>query len=321
MPQARSGADALGYDGPMPIDLRVSFQKIEILTLIVQLEGVGRAAEHLLVAQPVVSAHLRTLEERLGAKLFYREGRQMHLTEAGLAAYDWADDLLMRLREFERDLDGLLGGSKGQIAFGSSISLGNYRLPAILADFRTRYPEVDARLSIAETEQVIEQARKGALDFAVVATDADIEIPGMHVEPLGQEDIVLVTAGEELADTISLDELKALPFVDPMSGMRRGFIDRQLHRLGVADRRVVLELGHPEAMKRAVEARIGVALLFRSAVSSELGAGRLREVAIDGVRLIAPITLVYRRRKSISKLQSDLIETIRLAVAATASLM
>lgn len=320
-PRANRGAEPTPWDtiSPMAMDLRVSFQKVEILTLIVQLGGVGRAAEHLMIAQPVVSAHLRTLESRLGAQLFYREGRQLHLTEAGVVAYEWAEDLLMRLREFERDLDGLLGGSKGQIAFGSSMSLGSYRMPAILADFRARFPGVDARLSIAESEHVIQEARKGALDFGVVATDPDIDIPGMIVEQLGEDEIVLVTAPGDLPGMISLDEFKALSFVEPVSEVRRGFIDRQLHRLGVVDRKVVLELGHPEAMKRAVRAGIGSALLFRSAVSVELAANRLQEVRIEGVELVAPITLVYSRRKSISKIHSDLIDAIRTAVTRSGS--
>ena len=59
------------------LDQRISLQKLEIFCLVVDLGGVGRAAEHLFVAQPVVSAHLRTLQERLGAELLYRDGRRL----------------------------------------------------------------------------------------------------------------------------------------------------------------------------------------------------------------------------------------------------
>src|SRR5437899_1337828 len=79
--------------------------------VVVELGGVRRAAEQLYVTQPVVSAHLRTLQDRLGgAQLLYRDGRQMRVTEAGDAAYRWAKEVLSRSEDVVREIDGLAQG-------------------------------------------------------------------------------------------------------------------------------------------------------------------------------------------------------------------
>jgi DNA-binding transcriptional LysR family regulator len=300
----------------MPIDPRISLFKLQVLSLVVELGGIGKAADQLVVAQPVVSTHIRTLEERLGgAKLFYREGRQLHLTEAGREVYGWAQEVLTRTRELERHLDGLTEGAAGTVSLAASMSVGSYRLPHVLTSFRARYPNAQIRLGILDTEHAIDETRAGIYDFSIVVSD-EHDIPGMHAEPIGRDEIVLVTApgAEPRKGVISLEELTELSFIDPQGIIRRTFVDQQLRRLGVVDRKVVLEMGHPEAMKRAVRDGVGVTLLFRSAVADDLGQGLLREVSIEGADVSVPIYLVYRKGKTFSLLHRRLIEQIRSAL-------
>lgn len=298
----------------LTIDRRISLHKLEVLCLVVELGGVGRAAEALFVAQPVVSAHIRSLEERLGTKLFYREGRRLHLTESGRVVHAWAEDVLARTRELDRHLAGLSEGSRGSIALGASMSLGSYRLPPVLTTFRGTHPAVELRLSISDTEHAIEDARAGASDLAIVVADADPDGPGLEAELLGSEELVLVAApdSELAASEIGPEALAGLPFVEAPEGiMRRRLVDRCLKALGAGDREVVLELGHPEAMKRAVRAGLGVSMLFRSAVAEEVELGMLREVGIAGADVQIPVYLVHRKGKEFSPPHRELIEAVR----------
>jgi len=302
----------------LTIDRRVSLHKLEVLCLVVEHGGVGRAAEALFVAQPVVSAHIRSLQERLGTKLFYREGRRLHLTESGRVVHAWAEDVLARTHELDRYLAGLSEGSRGSVALGASMSLGSYRLPPVLTRFRRAHPAVDLRLGIADTEHGIEDARGGALDFAVVVSDADPGGPGLETELLGHEELVLVTAadGEPAAAEIAPAQLSALPFIEAPEGLvRRRFVDRSLKELGVGERDVVLEFGHPEAMKRAAQAGLGVSMLFRSAVAEEIERGALREVRISGADVRIPVYLVHRKGKEFSPVHRELLAQVRAAFA------
>lgn len=297
----------------MAIDRRITLHKLEVFELVIELGGVSRAADRLYVAQPVVTAHIRSLEERLGTRLFYREGGRMHLTEGGRAVHVWASDLLRRTRELSRDLEGLSDGTQGSVVLGASMSIGSYSLPPLLARFRRERPLVDIVLNILDSEHAMADTEAGENDFAVVIAEAPTS-RGLSAEKLGDDELVFVAAAEgaPAESRITRSELAALPFVEaPQKLLRQQFVDRQLQRIGIRDRHVSIQLGHPEAMKRATAAGLGVAVLFRSAVRSELASGQLREIEVEGVRLSGPIYLVHRKDKLFSAVHRALIAAIR----------
>jgi LysR family transcriptional regulator, low CO2-responsive transcriptional regulator len=309
----RTGRRTL-YKSDMAIDRRITLHKLEVFELVVELGGVSRAADRLYVAQPVVTAHIRSLEERLGTDLFYREGGRMHLTEGGRAVHAWASDLLRRTRELSRHLDGLSDGSQGSVVLGASMSIGSYSLPPLLSRFRQGRPLVDIVLNILDTEHALADTEAGENDFAVVIAEADPAGRGLQAEKLGDDELVVVAAadGAPAESRISVEQLAELSFVEaPQKLLRQQFVDHQLRQIGVRDRNVSIQLGHPEAMKRATAAGLGVAVLFRSAVREELASGELREIAVEGVQLSGPIYLVYRRDKLFSAVHRDLIAEIR----------
>ena len=104
------------------LDTRITLYKLEVFDLVVELGSVSRAADQLFVSQPVVTAHIRSLEQRIGGRLFYRKGRQLVLTEAGRAVHAWARDVLTHTHELSRHLDGLSDGSRGSVVLGASMS-------------------------------------------------------------------------------------------------------------------------------------------------------------------------------------------------------
>jgi DNA-binding transcriptional LysR family regulator len=297
----------------MALDSRVTLHKLEVFSLVVELGGVRRAAEHLFVSQPVVSAHLRSLEQRVGARLFYREGRHLRLTEAGRAVHGWANDVLTHTRELSRQLDGLSDGTQGGVVVGASMSVGSYLLPPVVTRFRRERPLVDLQLNITDSDHAMQEAEAGESDFAVVFLEEQPASPGLEGRLLGREQFVIVAGvghGPE-GDVITVDELAGQPFIDsPHGWIRRTIMDKQLEGIGIGEREVVIELGHPEAMKRAAEAGLGIALLFRSAVRAELETGRLREIELRDAALSMPIHLVHRRDKLLSAIQRDLMTAI-----------
>jgi DNA-binding transcriptional LysR family regulator len=306
----------------MALDSRVTLHKLEVFQLVVELGGVSRAADQLYVSQPVVTAHIRSLEQRVGARLFYREGRHLRLTEAGRAVHRWADDVLTHTRELSRHLDGLTDGTRGSVVIGASMSVGSYLLPPVVTRFRRERPQVELKLSITDSDHAMQATEAGECDFAVVILEDDPPSPGLEGRPLGEEELVIVTGPgrEPAADTITIDELSRLAFVESPTGMiRRSLVDSQLGRIGIRERNVVIEVGHPEAMKRAAEAGLGVTLLFRSAVRREIEAGALREIALADASLAVPLYLVYRKGKLFSAIQRDLMEAIERHLQGTLS--
>lgn len=297
----------------MALDSRITLHKLEVFEYVIELGGVTRAAERLFVAQPVVSAHIRSLEERLGVRLFYREGRQMHLTEAGRGVHVWASDVLRRTRELERHLGTLTDGRQETAVLGASMAVGGYLLPPALAAFRKERPLIDIRLNILDTEHAIADTLAGDNDFAVVVSEIDPTTETLAAELIGVEELVFVCAPDfDVADQVTVEQLAQLPFVEAPSGLiRRTFVEREMNRIGIHDRKIAIELGHAEAMKQATRAGLGIAVLSRGSVANELVRGELREVEVEGVELGAPVYLVHRKDKLLTTVHLDIIGAIR----------
>jgi LysR family transcriptional regulator, low CO2-responsive transcriptional regulator len=285
--------------------------------MVVALEGVTAAADHLGVAQPVVSAHIRSLEGRMGTSLFYREGRKLHLTEAGRAVHAWAEDMLRRTRELSRDLDSVSDGLQGSVVIGASMSIGSYRLAPILAEFLPTHPAVDVRVDVLPAAECIEDTESGENDFSIVVIQPPEPTHTLSTEQIATERLVLVTAPDGSAEptVVTPEEMAKLGFVEAQKGsLRRSFTDRMLGSAGVKERRVIVELGHPEAMKQMVARGVGVCWLFESAVRPELESGTLKEMRVEGVEIAGPIFLVHRTDKFFSAVHRGLIEQFKEAL-------
>lgn len=295
------------------MDNRISLHKLEVFRLVVELGGVGLAAAHLFVSQPVVTAHLRSLEERMGVELFCREGRSLRLTEAGEAVYEWAREIATRGREVERQISGLSNGTRGKVIVAAGMSAGSYVLPPILTEFAKAHPEADVVLNISDANHAMEAAETGACDFALVIAEHLDARPSLQREKIGEEDLILVAAtrGFTVGESVSVEELARLPFVCSPRGLIRSQLeDELLDGIGLVHRKTAIQLGHPEAMKRAARGGLGVALLFRSAVEEDLTTGLLREIRMEGVHFAVPLFIVQRSGKRLSPVQ----EALKLAV-------
>jgi DNA-binding transcriptional LysR family regulator len=117
-----------------------------------------------------------------------------------------------------------------------------------------------------------------------------------------------------LPEAIDASEIEGLGFVAPPHDlMRERLVRAQLREAGAEMGSTVLELGHAEAMKRAVREEAGVAFVFAASAEEELTSGALREISIKGLKapLVAPVCIAHRDVVSLSPLQRDLVEMIR----------
>jgi DNA-binding transcriptional LysR family regulator len=250
-----------------------------------------RAAGRLGLSQPTVSAHVRKLEEELGARLFDRLGRDVQPTRAARLLYRHARRLLDLSREMAAELDRFVHGLHGRLLIGASTIPGEYWLPARLGRFHALHPEIAVTLEIHDTREVIERVRDGRLELGVVG--ARMEDGGLAFRELAVDRLVLVApigAGWRSRGAVDLEALRDEPFVlrEPGSGTRLRFEQALAARgLAVGDLRVVAELGSTTAVKEAVKAGVGVSVLSRLAVQADLDAGLVVAFEIgdlDGLR-------------------------------------
>jgi LysR family transcriptional regulator, low CO2-responsive transcriptional regulator len=302
----------------MKLDNRISLQKLEAFCLVVRLGSVSRAAEKLFVTQPVVSAHLHSLQDRIGAPLLQRVGRGLELTEAGEAVHAWAEDLLRRRDDLSQELQDMADGVAGAVHLGSSMSVGNYLLPPVLMQFRRDNPGARISLAISAPELAVEAVEMGRTDFCVVASFGTVDTDRLEARLIGKQRFALVAAptDPELPDSVDIEQLHRLPFVCPPGGQAiRRSQDAALAALGVTHRNVVIELGSAEAMKQAVQGHLGVALLWESSVAADLEEGRLREIQIEAPDMTDSLYVLRLAGKRFSSLQQKLYDQVSAALS------
>lgn len=303
---------------PARYDNRITLHKLEVFCSVVELGGVSRAADHLWVAQSVVSGHLRSLQERLGVQVLYRDGQQMKLTKAGEEVYEWASETLSGTRELMRRLDDLDGTGGGTLALATSLTVGSYLMPRILAEFRRDRPGAVITMSVTDPEPAFAAVASGECDMGIVVDGPDHDHPHLRCEEIGREEIALVAAADSFpdVDALSLADVSKMALVAPPAGnLAREAVERLLMELGAPPQNVVMELGHPEAMKRVIRSGVAACLLFRGALDDELAVGALREIPIVDAELSLPVVSVTRADRRPSSLQTHLIEQTRAYLA------
>lgn len=297
-------------------DSHLTLQKLEVFCVVADLQSVTRAAEYLYITQPVVTAHIRGLEDKLGAKLIRREGRGIVLTPEGLRVLKWARDVVTRTRELERELGGSTPNGPGRAVVSASMSVGSYLLPGMICDFQLSHPEGLVHLWISNPMVALEAVRAGACDFAVLIVAPEQNLEGLVVQPLWNEPLLLVSAlkSQWVQEEAQREQISQLPFISTTNSfVMQQLEEGQLRANGIASRRVVMALGHPEAQKEAVRRDAGVCFLLNSSVQPDLARGELRQVKTPGVELSIPIYVVHRKDKEFSQFQLELKQHFELA--------
>lgn len=299
------------------VDPRVSMQKLEVLCLVIELGGVHRAAERLFISQPVVSTHLRSLEERIGVPLFKMQGRRLVLTEAGQAVHIWAQSVLSGRSMLERHLGAIVDGGGGSAVIAASMTVGDYYLPSVLFDFKRKNPLAEITMFVSDPEVALRRVETGESDFGVIMTDISVDTELFVSSEFGRDLYVLIASPDsDLPSTIPVGMLSELPAIcPPQSSAVRRLQDAALRQVGVLGRPVVMELGAGQAIKAAVAAGLGVAIISQAAVTAEVARGDLRLVELSDVTLTHGMTYVQRRNTILSPLQQRLADAARAALS------
>lgn len=295
----------------------MNLHQLRIFVTVAKRGSFSRAAEELHISQPSASIQVADLERALGVDLFEQVGRQIHLTEAGRVLEDYARRILDLAEEARTAVSETTGLRRGHLAIGASPTPGTYLLPRIIAAFQESYPQISVSLHIAVTPEVGERLTRHELDLAVVG--GTIHIPGLQAERFLDDEIVLVAAPTHplaAAGSTRAIALRDHRVILPERGSdTRGAVDEALSAAGHAVS-PAMELAGNEAIKEAVAAGLGAALLSRLAARTEVAAGRLVVIPISDLIIQRHFSLVYLKDRRLSQAVHAFIDMLRASVSA-----
>jgi DNA-binding transcriptional LysR family regulator len=259
------------------------------------------AARALGLTQAAVSQRIAVLERALDVALFHRRGGRVLLTETGQRLHPYARRILALHAEARQAVTGRAAPVTGDLTLAASSVPGEHLLPAAFAAFRERHPHVRVRVTVTDTQAVLDQVERGKAQLGLVGGKGDS--PHLDYRPFARDRLaLLVPAGHRLAGRkrVSLPELGRQPLIlrEAGSGSRR-CLEEALARAGksLRDLQVVLEVGSNEAIKEAVLRGVGLAVLSTRAVEKELHAGQLHALPVTGLSLVREMLAVWDRRR------------------------
>jgi len=271
-----------------------------------------RAGEEVNLSQPSVSVRIRQLETELGVKLFEQLGKKVVLTEAGQVLVPHARRVIAAIEDAKQSIDELQGLERGSLRIGASTTPGMYLIPRVIARFKGRYPKIEIHLGIKDTRQI---------EAGVINNDYDFGFVGGHlvgdevaVLPWLTDELVLIVAPDHRLvrkRSIKADTLKKEKFIVRESGSAtRAAV---LNHLEKSELRIeaIMEMENPESVKKAVQSGLGIALISKFAVETELKAKILVAVRVSDLDIRRELKIVYRRDKHLGRAAQAFIEIAR----------
>ena len=289
-------------------------RRLQVFHTVARLLSFTKAAETLHMTQPAVTFQVRQLEEHFNTRLFDRTHNRISLTDAGERVFGYADQIFELYAEMENAVRELTGEISGALILGASTTIAEYMLPALLGNFKTKYPDVNIQLKVSNSEGIVHMVENNDIDLGVV--ESPVSNKNLVVEVCRHDQLVVVVppshplASEE---SVSINRLLEFPFICREEGSgTREVISESLHSAGTntAQLNVCMELGSPEAVKGAVEAGMGVSIVSRATVSKELELGTLVAIPLDPP-LERPFSFVHQKQKFRHRAMDELLNFAR----------
>ena len=178
----------------------MEFRQLRYFVRIVECGSFSRAAEHLNVAQPALSRHVRNLEAELGVKLLERTGRGVTPTEFGILMLERAQVVIYQITDLRTAIETKAGKVSGGVVLGITPTIGTVIEDTLIDVAHNRFPDIS--LKIVESmrgfaEQWLEWVGSGRIDLAIVY-DHDSHSSALTFEPLTTEELCLMGKPDKL---------------------------------------------------------------------------------------------------------------------------
>lgn len=239
----------------------MNFNELRAFHAVATAGGFTAASKAQNIAQPSLSRHIRTLEERYQAELFYRRGRTVVLSPLGARLLELTQRMFVVADEAEQLLQNSAGVHEGRLNIGA---VESHELARILAAFNNAFPRIELLVSIANSRELLRGLVDFKIDIAFLA-QPDVD-PRLSTFECGRHQVVVfVNKSHPWAtrDSISIMELQNQPVVMRESGsMTRHAFEQALARRRVKVR-TLMEMGSREMVWWAVRHASGIGFVSR----------------------------------------------------------
>ena len=304
----RSSAGA-GWVGTLEI------RQLQVFHAVAAAGSLSKAALALSVTQPMITRHIKALEDSLGVELFYRNGRGVVLTEAGQLLKIHAEDILDRVSHARSEIGMLQASPKGKLVLGVPPSVGTVLTVPLVKKIKNEFPNIALQVIEGFSGHCLEWLTSGRIDAAVLYNSPNH--PSVLTEPLVEDELFLLGPEPPLHDLgegpVGLEVFAKLPMILPSRphGLRR-LIDTLLSEHGIYPR-IEMELEAMPSTLLLVEEGGGYTILPYASVHGLVEAGRIHVWSFEP-RITRTLLLATSSQRPMNSMIRTVIRTVRTEV-------
>ncbi|MGK0250079.1 MAG: DNA-binding transcriptional LysR family regulator [Oleispira sp.] len=259
--------------------MRYTLRQLEVFIAIAHQQNVSKAAQALNLSQSAASSALKELEQQFDAQLFDRIGKRLQLNEQGRMIRPKAESLLAQASDLEQTL--LKHADAGHLKVGATLSIGNYLAVNIMADMMKQQPNAHISLEVENTASISQKVLNFDLDIGLI--EGELHNTDLEVIPWRDDELaVFCSPNHAIAKkkVITDEDLIQAQWIlrEAGSGTRQAF-ERAMHGI-LPNLMVAHELQHTEAIKRAVEANLGIGCLSQITLEDAFKRGSLIRIPV-----------------------------------------
>lgn len=264
------------------------------------------AAAALGLSAQMVGKHVRSLEDRLGARLLNRTTRRQSLTEVGRAFYERCKLVLAEAAAADALAADLRAAPRGRLRVNAPINFGTYRLVPMLVRYLEQHPEVTVDLTL--TDRVVDLVEEGYEAVIRISSLADSTLVARSLAPYR---LVACAAPSYLtahgtpvipADLARHECLGFAYWSRPPADEWQFTGADGVHTVRVGSR---LAINNGQALRAAALEGFGIILLSHELLEEDLAAGRLVRVLPGYEPPLRPMHILFAPdRKPTPKLRS-----------------
>ena len=282
--------------------MNITFRQLRLFLALADTGSVTAAARAMHVTQPTASMQLREITEAIGLPLYEVISRKVYLTEAGRALAQTARSVASEWDSYQQQMDGLRGLTRGKLRI-AVVSTATYFVPRLLGGFCQRFPDVEIALEVLNRDGVVARLRENQDDLYIMSRPPlDLDL----VDHVFLPNPLVVIAPESsalcLESNLTVHDLAEERFLlrERGSGTRMA-VDAHFQSLDFAPR-VRLELGSNEALKEAVAAGLGIAVMSEHALGDVAALSGVRVLPVASFPIRSQWHVVHLHGKRLSPL-------------------
>jgi DNA-binding transcriptional LysR family regulator len=273
-------------------------QQLEVLVNLIDENSFSRAGSRMGLTQPSISKHVKNLEIFIDAPIIDRKQNGISLTAEGRVLYDYARRILKLRDEARFKIESLSDSSQNHIFIGASSIPATYILPSIIGKYMKNNPACIIHINSGDSRDVIEMIHEGQAEIGFIGKP--VTDRKFSAEPLWNDSLMLVLGKDHplsVVDSFQVSDLNKIPFIGREEGSgTRSIIENVLNMASPGIKLdFICEMGSSEAVKEAVVAGLGAAIVSVHAVKRELASGVIKAIPIKGLNIVRPFFMICRK--------------------------